>query len=157
MLSTIFTKLQKLKHIVIFEVSSLFQKYTMLIEKRGIQDSEKKNNFVSQNTAKKNQGARYYFYKIIVFIENLISDLIVCYIFNCYFFFWFFSFQCSILSLSQDDAFFLCFLSCIFFWIFLYMKMKNSKMKKSYTAEKMQKSTSSFKNVQSKCEQVKRC
>lgn len=32
--------------------------------------------------------------------------------------------------------------------------MKNSKMKKSYTAEKMQKSTSSFKNVQSKCEQV---
>ena len=55
MLSTIFTKLQKLKHIVIFEVSSLFQKYTMLIEKRGIQDSEKKNNFVSQNTTKKNQ------------------------------------------------------------------------------------------------------
>ena len=47
MLSTIFTKLQKSKHIVIFEVFSLFQKYTMPIEKRGIQDGEKKNNFVS--------------------------------------------------------------------------------------------------------------
>lgn len=64
MLSTIFTKLQKLKHIVIFEVSSLFQKYTMLIEKRGIQDSEKKNNFVSQNTAKKKSRCK------VLFLQN---------------------------------------------------------------------------------------
>ena len=114
MLSTIFTKLQKLKHIVIFEVSSLFQKYTMLIEKRGIQDSEKKNNFVSQNTAKKNQGARYYFYKIIVFIENLISDLIVCYIFNCYFFFDSFHFSVLFYLYLKMTHFFYVFLVAYF-------------------------------------------
>ena len=82
--------------------------------------------------SKKIQGEIYYFYKINVFkIRQWLRKFnfwLNCFLyFNCYFFCSFFKFQCSSLSLSQNVLFFL---SCMFFWIVPYMKIKNSKMEK---------------------------